>query len=149
MMNIHIRLLTKEDYGQDIFKVLGQLSPVDENIQLEEFSNWFDSLPKNHFVFVVVFEETIVGLGTLWIENKIIHSFGKVGHIEDIVVDKTFRGRGIGKLLLTHLVKIAREQYKVYKVILNSSTSNIGFYEHCGFTPKEQQMVQYFMENKN
>ena len=83
-------------------------------------------------------------MGTLFIEYKIIHSFGKVGHIEDIVISKNFRGKGYGKFLIKKLMKIAKDDFKVYKVILNSSDKNIPFYENCGLTKKENQMVKYF-----
>jgi glucosamine-phosphate N-acetyltransferase len=34
-----------------------------------------------------------------------------------------------------------------YKVILDCSEKNVPFYEKCGFTVKEKQMVVYFEEN--
>jgi glucosamine-phosphate N-acetyltransferase len=31
------------------------------------------------------------------IEKKLIHGAGKVGHIEDVVVDETYRGKKLGQ----------------------------------------------------
>ena len=42
----------------------------------------------------------IVGSITVLIEEKLIHNFGKVAHIEDVVVDESMRGFGLGKKLL-------------------------------------------------
>ena len=42
--------------------------------------------------------ESIVGSGTLLIEQKLIRSCGKAGHIEDIVISEKYRGKKLGKL---------------------------------------------------
>ena len=85
-----------------------------------------------------------MGMGTLLIEYKIIHRFGKVGHIEDIIISKKYRGKGLGKFLVKNLMNIAENDFHVYKVILNCSESNIPFYENCGLEKKENQMIKYF-----
>ena len=55
-----------------------------------------------------------------------------MGHIEDIVTDKNFRLRGVGKAIVNYLINIA-EQEKCYKINLNCSKKNIDFYKRCGF----------------
>jgi predicted GNAT family acetyltransferase len=50
-----------------------------------------------------------VGCGTLLLERKLIRGAGVAGHIEDVVVDASARGRGLGKLLLDALVARARQ----------------------------------------
>ena len=71
-----------------------------------------------------------------------IRDYGKVGHIEDIVVDKHSRGLGVGKIIMDHLVKIANDM-NCYKIILNTKEENVKFYEKCGFEKKDDQMVIY------
>ena len=39
--------------------------------------------------------------GTLMVEHKFIHGGRSVGHIEDIVVDSSTRGSGLGKLMIS------------------------------------------------
>ena len=39
----------------------------------------------------------IVGTATAAVERKFIHSCGKVAHIEDVVVDSTYRGKKLGQ----------------------------------------------------
>ena len=85
------------------------------------------------------FDDNIVGSMTLLIEMKFTHGCGRVGHIEDVVVDKACRGKGFGKLLIDTGVEIARAQ-QCYKVILDASEANAPFYEKCGFKRKELQM---------
>ena len=47
--------------------------------------------------------------GTLMVEHKFIHGGRSVGHIEDIVVDSSTRGSGLGKLMISrHLALRSR-----------------------------------------
>jgi glucosamine-phosphate N-acetyltransferase len=85
---------------------------------------------------------SLVACGTLLVERKLIRNAGCAGHVEDVVVDATFRGGGVGKLLLSALVAAARAA-GCYKVILDCSEANTGFYAKCGFTRKEVQMALY------
>jgi glucosamine-phosphate N-acetyltransferase len=89
----------------------------------------------------------VVGTGTLFIERKIIHNFGCVGHVEDLVVDAAHRGQQLGSKLLGALVNAAKEK-GCYKIILDCKEANVPFYQRHNFTPKERQMVQYFPKEK-
>ena len=82
---------------------------------------------------VVLLNGVIVGTGAVFIEKKFAHNGGKAAHIEDVAVHKSYQGQGIGKLVVNKLIEIA-ERAKVYKVILNCSDENIGFYNKFGFT---------------
>ena len=73
-----------------------------------------------------------MGTGTLFVEQKFIHSGGLAGHIEDVVVDSTIRGRGLGRIIIEKLKRIAFEA-GCYKVILDCVDKNVPFYEKCGF----------------
>lgn len=54
-------------------------------------------------------EGRILGTGQLLVEQKLIHSAGLAGHIEDVVVDSAARGLGLGKVLIEKLKDIAFE----------------------------------------
>lgn len=82
---------------------------------------------------------TIVASGSLLIERKLIRGGAKVGHIEDVVVHDSCRGKGTGRLLLDHLIAAAKLA-NCYKVILDCAESNVAFYEKCGFYRKEVHM---------
>ena len=60
--------------------------------------------------------------------------------IEDVVVDKKERGKGIGKLLIEHLINFSKSK-SCDKIILNSKESNIPFYNKLGFVQNEIQMI--------
>ena len=57
---------------------------------------------------------------------------GKVGHIEDVVVDSEFRGMGLAKMLTEELINIAKTN-GCYKVILDAADDVKEFYQSLGF----------------
>jgi len=85
----------------------------------------------------------IIGTGTIIYEPKIIHGGKYVGHIEDIVVSEQHRNLGIARSILTELKKLAYQK-ECYKVILDCSEGNRGFYEKNDFLYKGVQMAVYF-----
>jgi glucosamine-phosphate N-acetyltransferase len=113
--------------------------------------------------FVIVIEELaptrrIVASGSILVEQKFIRKCGKVGHIEDIVVHESQRGKNFGRKYYIHIpficnLKLHRiidqlthlgKQAGCYKIILCCEERNIGFYEKCGYAKKEVEMVLYF-----
>jgi glucosamine-phosphate N-acetyltransferase len=76
------------------------------------------------------------------VETKLLHNFGKVGHIEDIVIHTDYRKHGLGKRMVHALTSISRE-LGCYKTILDCSEENSGFYEKCDFEIKGTQMAKY------
>ena len=87
-------------------------------------------------------KQEIIATATLLIEMKFIRNCSKCGHIEDVVVDSTYRGLRLGLRVVEALMEAAKEA-GCYKVILDCSESNAPFYEKCGLTKKEIQMVRY------
>lgn len=139
-----IRNLQCNDYNKNYLELLEQLTIVDkENISQVFFNEFIDNLNNNHKIIVLEENNKIIATGTLLIENKLIHGISKVGHIEDIVVDKYCRGKGIGKKIISFLINEA-EKNNCYKVILNCKKNFIKFYENCGLIVNESQMVKYF-----
>jgi glucosamine-phosphate N-acetyltransferase len=85
----------------------------------------------------------IIASGTIIIEPKIIRECQNVGHIEDIVVTKHMRSRGISSKILDILKLIAREN-DCYKVILDCNDEVKKFYIKNGFNVNAIQMAEYF-----
>lgn len=147
MEQYYFRKLMAQDYNSGFFEVLAQLSPVIK----PEYSAWITFINNLNMssqqIIVVVDKETdkIVASGTLFIQQKIIHNMGKVAHIEDVVVDVSVRGKGLGKELIRYLQDIALTQ-SVYKTTLYCFEKNVEFYEKCGFEKKGCQMAQYYTE---
>ena len=138
-----IRNIEINDFNKGYLELLSQLSNTINVESKNKFTDFIKKLNQNHKIIIIEIDNKIVATGTLLIENKIIHNFSKVGHIEDIVVDTTTRGYGLGKIIINYLSDLAKEN-GCYKVILNCIETNIGFYEKCDFVKKEVQMVKYF-----
>ena len=69
---------------------------------------------------------------------------GKTGlYLEDLFVDPEYRGRGIGRALLTHLAGIARQRGcpRFEWTVLNWNTPAIDFYKRLGAVPMDEWTV--------
>ena len=127
-----IRRLEKNDFDQVI------------EIWTNSFSKNFDKpinpnylSDPNSITIVIAEENIIIGVATLHIIKKLTRILGL---IEDVAVNKNYRGLGIGKKLVKELIKIGNEK-NCDKIVLSSSEKNSKFYEKIGFQKNELQMV--------
>lgn len=86
----------------------------------------------------------IIGSGTIIIEPKIFREGMSVGHIEDIVVKSTWRGKKVSQNILNKLKNYAKIS-NCYKVILDCNEQVSQVYKANGFEVKGIQMSQYFL----
>lgn len=142
-MDINIRNIRETDINKGYVDILKQLSVID-NIDNIDFNNFVNGLHNNHNILVIedINKSIIIGTITFIIECKIIHNMGKVCHIEDLVIDKNYRGLGLGKLLVDKVKEIAILQ-NCYKIILNCNEKNIDFYKKLSFNVCNTQMAIY------
>ena len=139
-----LRYLNFNDIDENYFKLLNQLTVVDfSNITEEKNDIFFNKLNDSHMIIVIEHENKVIGSGTILIEEKLIRSYGRVSHIEDIVVDKEFRNYGLGKKLLNTLIEISKDK-GCYKCILDCKDELEDFYKKCNFKKKGVQMCLYF-----
>nr|XP_048321176.1 glucosamine 6-phosphate N-acetyltransferase isoform X1 [Ziziphus jujuba var. spinosa] len=143
---LQVRRLEISDKSSFI-ELLQQLTVCD-SVSDKEFEDRFQELSilgDDHVICVIEDDRSgkIIATGSVFIEKKFIRNCGKVGHIEDVVVDSNARGMQLGKKIIGFLTDHARSM-GCYKVILDCSTDNKTFYEKCGFKQKEIQMVMYF-----
>ena len=115
-----------------------------KNLLIDGFSKNFDNdinlnfiNNQSNFGFVAINNETIIGFASIHIIEKLNR---RSCLIEDVVVDKSERGKGIGKLLIEHLINFSKSK-SCDKIILNSKESNIPFYNKLGFVQNEIQMI--------
>jgi glucosamine-phosphate N-acetyltransferase len=131
--NITIRKLQKEDLCNGFLTTLDSLrqaSDIDKKIA----EKIFDKINQNpeHVIAVAVIDGKVVGSTTLLIETKFIHNGGKVGHIEDVVVNKEHQGKGLGEKIVNYILKYAEDE-GCYKTILDCVDEVKPFYEKLGF----------------
>src|SRR3989338_6026085 len=83
----------------------------------------------------------IVGFGSLYVIAKLS---GKIGHIEDVVVDSAYRGQGLGEKVMRVLIKEARKQ-KIESLHLTSRSARVAankLYQKLGFVRKETNVYR-------
>jgi len=141
------RLLELNDYDLGYLDLLAQLTSIDPAISKENFAITLSAINSNpnHKIYVVpnTDKTKIIASGTLLIEPKIIHGGASVAHIEDIVVDSSSRGTGLGQKIVQHLIDQAKLDPTVYKISLYCSPKLIPFYQKLNLQPKDQQMTLY------
>lgn len=116
----------------NLFKLLSQLtdSPV---LNYDNILSIVNNLNDNHYIYIYKNLDNIpIGIITLIIEQKLIHSGKCVGHIEDLVVDHKYNGKGIASELINYCVQIAKDN-NCYKVILDCKEELIPFYNKNNF----------------
>ena len=147
----HVRLLQESDYYAgylDLLKEGFDIEPTE--ISLRDFIRFANDTNKHTFVVektndsVPQTDTTIVASASILIEKKLIHNMGKVCHIEDVVVDSRYQGKGIGKKIVNYCINIATS-YGCYKCILNCCEENEKFYAKCNpnFQRKGLEMALY------
>lgn len=108
-MDIQIRSCDKNDFER-IFELLGQLWPdtrLSHNHLKEVFLSMLDA--EDHDYIVAEHAHSIIGfcslsvMVTLWSE-------GKLGHIDELIVDEGFRGKGVGSRLLEEITRRAEKK---------------------------------------
>ena len=143
-------IIREIDYN-DFDKFLKLLSQLNNQLDLNEdnFKHYLLSIKRDGNKFIMIIEDTInnniemVGTCTIIIEKKIIHNYGLVAHIEDFVINKNYRGKKYGSILLKEMIKIANN-LNCYKIILNCKEEIKNFYIKNGFEFKQLQGSIYF-----
>ena len=138
-----IREIRKTDLNNGFFSLLAQLSGEVTSYDVDYLWGEY-SKNSNHITFVDEVKEAskpsrILATSSVIIENKFLHCGSKVGHIEDVVVDKDTRGSGLGQKIVEHCIDYARDA-GCYKVILDCSNKNVPFYINCGMYLSENCM---------
>jgi glucosamine-phosphate N-acetyltransferase len=144
-LRVKIRKIKCKDYHKDCLNLLSQHYDINPSLfDYYIFKKYIKQQRKNNYhIFVAEYKNIIVGMITCFIETKLIHNFGKVAHIEDLIVRDNYRGYSVG----TNLVKTCIHHAYVnncYKIILDCEDKNVKFYEKLKFTRNGSYMTHYF-----
>jgi N-acetylglutamate synthase-like GNAT family acetyltransferase len=124
----------------DLESICEIYTSVFKGITTPSSRQWWNILEdKNIHYYIAEVGGFVVGVASLITINKLIRGGNRVGLIEDVAISKTSGSRGIGTMLIEKLKGLAIER-GCYKVILNCSEDNIGFYKKCDFYQNEVQM---------
>lgn len=139
MSEIFFRNIIESDM-KEVSILLNQLKEMDlSSINYNDAWNRFISNSSSNSI-VGIYEDKIVAYGSIVIENKIRGDIA--GHIEDIVVDTTVRGKMVGAQLVKELVDIGKTK-GCYRITLFCDEKLIKFYERNGFKVNNVMMKSY------
>jgi GNAT superfamily N-acetyltransferase len=88
-----------------------------------------------HGVYVALREQRIVGTFALLIMDNLAHLGAPSAIVEDVAVDPSAQGQGIGSAMMRHAIELARRR-GCYKLTLSSNLKRErahAFYESLGF----------------
>lgn len=130
-----VRPLQLDDYDRGYLQLLSQLTTVGD-ISKSDFEAQFLKMQKAGCYFVTVIEDIrhsrIIGSATLVTELKFIHKCGERARLEDVVVNNTYRGKQLGKLIVLTVTLLARK-LGCYKMSLDCKDPLIPFYKSLGY----------------
>lgn len=139
MNEIKFRKIIREDLA-DVFLLLNQLKEKDINT-IDSETAWknFKSNSSSNSI-VGIYNDRVVAYGSIVIENKIRGDIA--GHVEDIVVDDSMRGKMVGVKLINKLINIGSEK-GCYRITLFCEEKLIKFYERTGFKVNNIMMKKF------
>jgi glucosamine-phosphate N-acetyltransferase len=142
-----VRELISSDFQHGYQDVLADLTVIGdlsqercENIRKKQEES---SVRYKNVVVVEKGSGIVIGNGVLVICPDVFHNGDLVGYIEDIVVLKRMQGKGLGYKIIQTLKDIAVRN-QCFKVVLDCSESNEGFYNKCGLVRAALEMDKRF-----
>ncbi|XP_014247348.2 probable glucosamine 6-phosphate N-acetyltransferase isoform X2 [Cimex lectularius] len=103
--NLKVRPLEIGDFERDTFRLMKERA--------------------SHYITVIedAQEGSVIASGTLFLEQKFIHSCRVRARIEDVVVSENYRGKQLGKIIVLLLIEMAKH-LNCYKVSLECKDEN-------------------------
>ncbi len=137
-MNLSIRKVSEEDleiilsiYNQGIADRIATLESEEKDYTY--IRKWFDEHQGRYAVLVAVLEGGIIGWASL---NRYSNRSAYDGVADlSIYIDRSYRGKGVGKALLEKLEEVARSE-QFYKILLFTFPFNglgQGLYKKSGY----------------
>ena len=130
----------------DILQIIVLLQSISEFKPSEhEHRKMWDSLQrqKNFHSFVAVIDRQIVGYGAIFVLANI--RGGKMGQIEDIVSHPNFSKKGVGRMIMNALFKVAKAN-GCYKIALQCKDHNVEFYKKISYEVSGVSMQRFIRD---
>jgi ribosomal protein S18 acetylase RimI-like enzyme len=128
-------LLTIVKLTLELIEVMGDTEGIDIKLIAENCRNLLSEA--NSYILVAEIEGIIVGFVNFTTRKTILHR-GLSGLIDELIIDKSYRSKGIGKQLLLSAIEKSR-QLGCCEVEVSTEKTNIKareFYRQCGFTER-------------
>ncbi len=92
--------------------------------------------PHKVLIFIVLIEGVVTGTASLHLGHYSTWNDNFYGHVEDVIIDPAYRGKGLAFTLLKEVLQVARDK-NLSRVELNALSENYParrLYEKLGFT---------------
>ena len=135
-MEFQVRKATKNDMPS-VLKLINELAVYEREPDAVEVTvadlerDGFSDQPLFN-CFVAQAEDKIVGMALFY--NRYSTWKGKTIHLEDLIVNEDYRGKGIGMQLYKKVMQFALEEKikRVEWVVLDWNTPDVNFYKNTG-----------------
>jgi N-acetylglutamate synthase-like GNAT family acetyltransferase len=141
-----IRQAKKEDLPS-IIQMLSEdaYSDIKEDLDnLKTYQKFFEVIEQdpNAEMWVIEKDLQIIGCAQVNYLTYLLYQGSKRAQIEAVRIHKDFRSKGLGALLINHIIKLAKEQgCSIVQLTTNKQRSRaIKFYEKLGFKPSHEGM---------
>jgi len=128
-------LLTIEKLTLELIEDMRNTEGIDIKLIAENCRNLLSEVSSH--ILVAEIEEVVAGFVNFTTRKTILHR-GLSGLIDELIVAKSYRGKGIGKQLLSSAIKKSR-QLGCCEVEVSTEKTNIKareFYRQCGFADR-------------
>jgi GNAT superfamily N-acetyltransferase len=128
---------------EDVLRLYRQLQPEDPVLRDGSDAASFGQIlrsPGLH-LFVLEIDGAIVATTYLNVIPNLTRSASPYAVIENVVVDETFRGTGLGKQIMAGTLRAAWDAgcYKAMLLTGSRNPATHAFYRACGFSPDAKQ----------
>lgn len=120
------------------FRQVGNLLVLEQMLRGSMTQERFNSILEKNKGFCLVAETNGNVVGTAFGSHDVL-----TGHISKVVVDKAYRGKGVGKAMVKELTKRLREA-GVDLIYLHTRRDNraaINFFQKCGFMLRQSHYL--------
>jgi len=128
-------LLTIKKLTLELIEAMGNTEGIDIKLITENCQNFLSEA--NSHILVAEIEGVVVGFLNFMTRKTILHR-GLSALIDELIVAKSYRGKGVGKQLLSSAIEKSR-QLGCCEVEVSTEKTNIKareFYRQCGFTER-------------
>jgi len=128
-------LLTIGKLTLELIEAMGNTEGIDIKLIAENCRNLLSKA--NSYFLVAEIKGVVVGFVNLTTRKTILHR-GFSGLIDELIIAKSYRGKGIGRQLLSSAIEKSR-QLGCCEVEVSTEKTNIEsreFYRQCGFTER-------------
>ena len=142
---IEYGILAKNEISS-LLELYKQLNPLNE-VTIDEFAanNIWKEIEKYNIKYYIAKENgKIIGSCYICIIPNLTRGGKSIGFIENVITDKEYRRKGIGKNIIKKAIEYAKEQ-NCYKILLqsgNKRTEAHKFYESIGFDGESKKAFE-------